>query len=76
MSDLEQRVRQAFDRVEAPADVKRQTLARIEAARAASEDSDAREAGPSSGHPKAKRGGFRGVRFRRALVQCGIPRWL
>lgn len=68
MSDLEQRVRQAFDRVEAPADVKRQTLARIEAARAASEDSDAREAGPSSGRPKAKRGGFRGVRFRRALA--------
>lgn len=68
MSDLEQRVRQAFDRVEAPTDVKRHTLARIEAVRTASEGSDVREAEPPSGRPEAKRGRFRAVRFRRVLA--------
>lgn len=68
MSDLEQRVRQAFDQVEAPADVKRQTLARIEAARAASEAPKARKAEPSSGGTKVSRGRSRIARFRRVLA--------
>lgn len=71
MSDLERRVRQAFDDVQAPAEVKRATLAHIESMRQASSPCEAPPAQPPVASPKP-RNGFRAVRFRRiaAVAAC------
>lgn len=61
MTDLDQRVQQAFDDVRLPDDVKRHTLAHIEAARVEASDVSA-----SSPTPRQKIPGFKAVR--RAVV--------
>ncbi|RNL40750.1 hypothetical protein [Paraeggerthella hongkongensis] len=72
MSDLDQRVRDAFDEVKAPESVKNQTLACIEAARCAVEAPVSASAKASFEQPSLPRPRFRvhGVRRMAALAAC------
>ncbi|MDY3982031.1 anti-sigma-I factor RsgI family protein [Paraeggerthella sp. LCP19S3_G8] len=72
MSDLDQRVREAFDEVKAPESVKSQTLACIEAARCAAEASVSAPVAQSFEKAPSPRSRFRahGVRRVAALAAC------